>query len=203
MELFALSDPRFWFWSAASFLAIGLAWYVPGIVLLRHLKLSFLHRIPLALAVGLVFWGWQGYIFGWLGIRWMTYVYLAAFFIYALRDGFFSIQNISVRQIVRKITRDKVLLVLLIAGVCIQLTSVLYVGIPIKQGVMLCCGDSNDNLWFASLTHEMVARFPPMQPGLVGVVVHNYHFWSNLVIAELVRIFHLPLFLVHFPFRYE
>src|SRR5581483_9104479 len=32
------------------------------------------------------------------------------------------------------------------------------------------------------------------------VLVHNYHYWSNIVVAEMVRIFHLPALFVQFQF---
>ncbi|MBI4099915.1 hypothetical protein HY440_02810 [Candidatus Microgenomates bacterium] len=59
-------------------LAVLVAIFVPGDLAARRLDLPTFQRIVLALGLGLVFWALQGFIFGFLGFRDLTYVYLAA-----------------------------------------------------------------------------------------------------------------------------
>jgi len=49
------------------------------------------------------------------------------------------------------------------------------------------------NLFDLSLITALIKHFPPFEPGMFGVAVHNYHYWSNLVVAELIMVFGLPL----------
>lgn len=60
-------------------LAAFLAFYIPGDVFVRRLRLSLLPRIVLALGFGLALWAFQGFVFGFLGWRFLTYVYLVVF----------------------------------------------------------------------------------------------------------------------------
>ena len=47
---------------------------------------------------------------------------------------------------------------------------------------------------------QIIKTFPPAEPGMTGVIVSNYHYWGNLIIAELVRVFRLPLINIHYQY---
>ena len=57
-------------------LAAFLALFIPGDIFVGRLNLTALQRIVLALGLGLVLWALQAFIFGFLGLRNLTYVYL-------------------------------------------------------------------------------------------------------------------------------
>ncbi len=57
-------------------LATIVAIFVPGDIFIRRLGLSTFQRVVLALGLGLVLWALQGFVFGFLGLRDLTYVYL-------------------------------------------------------------------------------------------------------------------------------
>jgi hypothetical protein len=44
------------------------------------------------------------------------------------------------------------------------------------------------------------SNFPPLEPGANGFVIENYHYWSDLVLADLVRIWQLPVMHVFFHY---
>ena len=49
---------------------------------------------------------------------------------------------------------------------------------------------------------SIIRSFPPMEPGAIGLPLVNYHYWSDLVIADMARVFYLPvshLFFQYFP----
>lgn len=58
-------------------LAVVLAFFIPGDLFIRRLNLTNFQRVVLAVAGGMVLWALQGFIFGFLGLRDLTYVYLA------------------------------------------------------------------------------------------------------------------------------
>lgn len=64
--------------SAIGFIiAIILAFFIPGDLFTRQFKLTLFQRIVLAMGLGIVLWALQGFIFGFLALRNLSYVYLA------------------------------------------------------------------------------------------------------------------------------
>src|SRR5579862_9354964 len=57
-------------------LAAFLAFYIPGNLILKKLKLTSFQEAILSVLVGVNFWAWQGFIFGYLQQRWLSYIYL-------------------------------------------------------------------------------------------------------------------------------
>lgn len=63
--------------SAIGFIiAIILAFFIPGDLFIKQLKLILFQRIVLATGLGIVLWALQGFIFGFLNFRNLTYVYV-------------------------------------------------------------------------------------------------------------------------------
>ena len=141
----------------------------------------------------MVFWAWQGFIFGYLGFRFLSYIYLLLFFILYIR-------NFKFRKNLPKIKIDYIIVFLVAVGVFIQLVPVIGFGLEFNKGTYLCCANNDDFLFHVALTDSLVNKIPPFEPGMSGVLVKNYHYWSNLVIAELVRIFKLPAFFTQFQY---
>ncbi len=61
---------------ATFLLAVVIAFYIPGDIFIRKLTLPVFQRVILALGLGLALWALQGFVFGFLGWRDLTYVYL-------------------------------------------------------------------------------------------------------------------------------
>jgi len=186
--------PSFWLFLVWFFIVVFLAFYIPGNFLLKKTHLSSFQQIILSIVVGMTLWGWQGFIFGFLNIRWMTYVYLLVFFILWMRSGVWKKFLEFIKNPKQKFSKniDVLLVFIVIFGTLMQLTSVFFVGILTKTGMFFCCA-SPDSLYHIALTNQLVKQFPPTEPGMAGITVHNYHYMSNLVAADLIRIFHLPL----------
>lgn len=177
-------------YSAYFFIAITLAFFIPGNLLTRKLRLTNTQQIAISIIIGMVLWGWQGYVFGYLNIRWASYVYLLSL---VLIQTFFLFKNkFKIPKIKIKVYDYKIIF-LLISGTLIFSSTLLTFGIMTNQGFLLCCGDLRDNLLHMSYIHQVVKNFPPMEPGLFGNQVTNYHYWLHIVIGEMVRVFKLPL----------
>lgn len=179
-------------WSLLVFVfAAFSAFFIPGDVLLKKLRLGIFERLVLGTVVGIVLFAFQGAVFGYLHIRWATYLYLIFWGIYWLVTNFKSILAAKPKLNFKNI--DLILGVTILVGVLIQLSAVWNINVATTNGIMFCCRNIPDTIYHLSLTNELTKNFPPFEPGLPGVVVHNYHYWSNLVSAELVRIYGLPV----------
>src|SRR5690348_16753981 len=78
----------FWFSMLYFVLAIWLAFFIPGSVLLKKQKLYVLTHIVVSFGVGMVLWGLQCLVFGYLHIRWASYIYLAIFLAIWLKNSY-------------------------------------------------------------------------------------------------------------------
>ncbi len=197
--MFALFDIPLYLYFIYFLFAIFLAWYIPGDIVLSKLSLSNFQRSVLALLTGIVLWGWQGYVFGYLHLRWFPYIYLLFFLLFWLKK--LSQKEIGEIKKVRFFEkRDLILLLLLFTGTLMQLSAAWFNGVIYKNGIYFCCGNPEDNFFHISLTNALINHIPPFEPGAYGVVVQNYHYWGNLILAELIRVFHLPLVATEFQY---
>lgn len=192
-----LLDVSFWFSLLVFIFACFFAFFIPGDVILGKFELSRLNRIVLAIIIGVSLWAWQGFIFGFAGIRWASYLYLICFagiWLYG--------KNWKTLLPFGKISFKNNLLVYLIIflGVIVQVSAVWFTGIYAHGGLYFCCGNVSDSLYHISLTDQIIQRFPPYEPGMNGVIVTNYHYLSNLVWGDLIRVFKLPLIATQFQF---
>ena len=94
---------------------------------------------------------------------------------------------------------DILILVVFSTGVLLQIFTVVGNAIPIKDGLYFCCGIP-DSLYHGALTKELINNFPPNEPGIFGLKLSNYHFLSNLITADLIRIFKLPFSQTEYQF---
>lgn len=182
------------FWSVYAVVAVLLALYIPGSLLLGK-RSGFI----LSVSAGLVLWAWQGVIFGHLGLRFLTYFYLGI-------CAFGWARNIWFRQKFIAINRPSftkyhlIISIIVMVGVFGQTNRFIPTGFLFSQGVYIFTGASDDAFWHGALTNQLVKNFPPQEPGLTGVPVTNYHYWSNMVIAEFTRVFGIPVMLMQFVY---
>ncbi|MEK7559106.1 MAG: hypothetical protein AAB521_02265 [Patescibacteria group bacterium] len=189
--MISLLNILFWLFFLLFFIAIFLAFFIPGDLTLRKINLSIFQRLVLGTVIGMILWGWQGFIFGYLGIRWLSYLYLLIVFIlwikFHLGSNFFNLSKV-------RFSKGSLLLISIIAiGTLSQLSTIWFTGIFYSNGLYFCCGNTSDSLYHIALTNQLIKHFPPYEPGIFGVLVQNYHYWGNLVIGELIRVFKLPL----------
>ncbi len=183
-------------------IVIFLSFSVPGVVLLERYKLGKFQAFVLGTMLGLVLWIWQGFIFGYLGLRFMTYVYVFSFFlvwVYKIarkRKTIFKVKKINIQHILN----NKWILIVIFLGVLMQVSAVWFTGVLVSTGVYFCCGNISDSLYHIALTNQIVKTIPPYEPGMYGIIVHNYHYLSSLVVAELIRVYKLPLVATDYQF---
>src|ERR1700742_3824816 len=150
----------FWFYALIFLFASFFSFYIPGCFLIKKLHLPSFTHIVLSIIVGIALWGWQGFIFGFMHIRWMTYVYLLLFFILWLRTNdknhlLDSLKEIKPKRIAKG---DFILLFLVILGTLLQLISIFAIGIIGKSGMSFCCAVP-DSLYHIALTNQLIKQF--------------------------------------------
>ena len=184
-------DPIFWITFVYFLIVVFIAYYIPGFLLIRKLKLNFLNQLVLSIITGLVLLSLQGFLFGYLHLRILSYFYVFFCLILYIK----SLPLNKIKSAIKRIKFSKPDIItssIIIVGTFIQLTSVWFNGIKFKDGLYFCCGIP-DTLFHLALTNELINRFPPNEPGISGVLLQNYHYLSNLSVSELIRIFNLPL----------
>ncbi len=184
------------FYAIYFLLAVFLAFFIPGNIFLKKFNLPAIPKICLSILLGISLWVLQGFILGYLGLRDLTYLYLLISIMIWIKLNYSSSLRIPKLKINHE-KEDLIITIILIAGVGLQILSIIGNAVFIKQGLFFCCGGA-DALFHASLSKQLISNFPPFEPGISGYVLHNYHFLSNLVVADLVRIFHLPFLLTEF-----
>lgn len=193
-----LFTPVFWLQMVYFWVCIFFAFYIPGNVLLKKQKLHVLTNVVLSFGVGMILWGFQGLVFGYLHIRWVSYIYLGIFLTLWIKNSYpFRIAS-PFKKIVWK---EKILpIFLILLGSLIQLSAVWFNGIPTNKGDYYCCGDARDNILHIAIAKSFIQNVPPLEPGLSNVVIKNYHYFSSVIVGELVRVFRLPLIATDYQF---
>lgn len=178
-------------------IGIFLAFYIPGSIFLKKEKLGFFEFAILSIGIGMALWVFQGFVFGFLNLRFLTYIYLIVTFVIWLKS--------KKRYVGFKfqIDRFKILLILIFSlGIFVQAQQFFASGSLIHGGFYTFSSANDDAMLHTSYILQLVKNFPPQEPGMNGVVIKNYHFLSNLEIAEFIRIFHIPLFAAQYYYFY-
>lgn len=182
-------DLLFWVYLLVFFISVFIVFFIPADTLLMRLNLNITQRLTLGTCLGMVLWGWQGYIFGYLHVRFFSYLYILFFLVVWLKF------RKKLLFVFSKINFNKVNILIfltIILGSSIQLSSVFFAGVHTEKGILFNAYSFSDNIWYMNLTNQVIRNIPPIEPGFAGKIIQNYHYWSNLVMGELIRVFYLP-----------
>ena len=177
--------------------AWALAFFIPGDNLLKPLKLTLFARLILGTILGISIWALTGYFFGWIGARWLSYFYLVGNFLIwsKLNLSFkFKLPSFKSKDV------DWTIPLIIIGGSIFNLTAVWFMVTNLSEGIYFCCRGITDAIYHLALTNQIVKNFPPFEPGASDVLVKNYHFLSDLVVADLTRVFKIDIATLHFRY---
>lgn len=194
MPAFALNDFNFWFQFFRYIVCVFIGYFIPGDLILSRTAFPKIFRIPLAIVIGMVLLAVQGYIVGYLHIRYISWIYIffcSAVWLFVRKKMYQKIASVKI---------DKIALTLVLIGAIGQLSTIWFTGYIDKGNATYCCGDSNDNFFYGAISKELVHAIPPEQPGMAGFEFKNYHYWSNIIVAETARIFNLPVFQLQYQY---
>lgn len=197
--MYSFLDIQFWLYFIYFFLSLFLSVVIPGYIVLRFLPVKSVGlRLLLSFVVGVVMWGIQGYILGYLQIRIVSYLYIAIFFLLFIKyRKMFLADLFKIPARIRAL--DKVVFLLITIGMVLQAFPIFASGMVYEDGVRFFHVNGTDGILHLGYIQSMVYSFPPEEPGINAPLV-NYHYWSDLVIAEFARVWHLPV--IHLFFQY-
>src|SRR3989344_3747306 len=188
------------FWFLVFLVSIYISALIPGRLIISKTKLSLgLSHLLLSLAVGIVLLGIQGYIFGYLHLRFLTYLYVIGCFVIAVKHRQFLFEYLrdalcEIRQI------DYIVRWIILGGIVIQMIPIFGSGLRLLDGIAFFGISRYDGVMHLSFIQSITASFPPIQPGAFGNLITNYHYWSDLIIAEIARVWHIPIQYLFFQF---
>ncbi len=195
-SIFSFFQWQWWFYLMFSFLGFGVTFFIPGITILSFLtqKISKTQKFIIAPVLGLSLWGMQAYIFGHLHLRFFSYLYILLFLFLFLK------QRKRIFPFRIKLSLSKIEKFLIFFGSLLQLVGIFGSGFPYKKGIRFFFNHAYDGIFHLSLARALIDQVPPLQPGAYDLFVTNYHYLSNLIIAEFSRIWHVPI--NHLYFQY-
>lgn len=196
MPTFSLIDPIFWLQFFYYFVVVFFAYYIPGSLLLCRVHMPRIIKISLSVTFGMVLFAYQGYLFGFMHVRYLTYFYLLTCLLAWLIGQRKKKKTDSVGQF----TMNWKVWAIILIGSFMQLSTIWFTGVVLNGTAYYCCGNANDNFLYGSLSREITHSIPPEHPGMTGELFKNYHYWSNIVIGETSRIFRLPVFQLQFQY---
>lgn len=200
MNIFPLLSWQFLAFFILFLFSIYISFYLPGALFLSKKKLGLGLHMLLSFSLGIAVWGFLGYILGYLHLRFLTYIYLFVVLLAAYR---INLVNASLlRESKKWLFNHPVLVGFVIVGVLVQLGAVVGSGVMYSDGVRFFGVNRADGIMHTAFIQSIINSFPPIEPGSYGHPITNYHFWSDMIIADLVRVWGLPIshtFFQYFP----
>ncbi|PJE63790.1 hypothetical protein COU89_01425 [Candidatus Roizmanbacteria bacterium CG10_big_fil_rev_8_21_14_0_10_45_7] len=190
---YSLTDSLFWLLGLVSWLVVVVSCFIPGWLVLQKAKIdSALTRSLGAWGVGIALWAGQGFIFGYLHLRWLSYAYLGAAIVLAIlnRSEFFKTTHAALAELGKL---PKVVLAAIAGSVFFQIYGHIGSGLLTEKGIGYYFVNSADGMLHLGYIQSMIGTFPPIEPGLAGTQLVNYHYWGDLFMAELARVWLLPV----------
>jgi len=198
---FGLANPELYFYGVLFLLATVVSWFIPGWVVLTFARLKDpVQRLVAAVPTGLALWGIQGYVLGYLGLRFLTVAYILFFvllFFRHLRQTKYA--DVSTLWARRK-NQPIWLFILVALAAFLQTYAHLGSGLRVAEGLPFYFVISVDGVMHLSYIQSLIQQFPPQEPGAIGLPLVNYHYWSDLVLADLARIWQIPVLHLFFQF---
>lgn len=176
-----------------------IAFYIPGSLIINYFIKSKV-GIIISCVTGLALWGLQGWFLGLFNLNFLTYIYILATLVLWLKFNTTKIKKINFSSLVNFILKENLTIITLIAGIAIQLPAAWFFGIINPYGMSFTSNMPSDLQWQASLIYQLTRSIPPNEPGMFNVLVTNYHYFGNLIIAEFIKIFNLPLITTTFQY---
>lgn len=197
---FNLLNLQFWMYLILFFPAIFISFYIPGSIFFSKLKIKSLAvKFVLSNAFGVSLWGMQGYIFGYLNIRFMSYLYCGISLLYFICH-FKNYKKELISLFNSLLKKNIIMSALIVVGSIFQLTPIFFSGLKYQDGIKFFGNNAVDGVMHIAYIQSIVNYFPPQEPGLAGVLIRNYHYWTDMVLADLARVWGLPIIHLFFQF---
>jgi len=177
------------------FLFILFTVFLPGTVILSPFfsKTSLGEKLVLSLGVGVAIFTFLSF---WLKIfHWQNLI-----FVYCFLCLFFFLKKKIYQKFFFKEKVDKLCLFLIFLGGLFQSSLLLKSGILQEKGIVFWGVNGYDGIWHSALIAEINRGFPYQNPGFAGYPLKNYHFFSDLFLAQAHFLTKIPILDLYFRF---
>ena len=201
-SVYSFVSIQFWFFALVFFLATYIVCFLAGKLVLNRapVKSEGAFHFFLANVIGLVLWSLQGYVFGYAHLRWLSYVYVVGVLYLSRKDILQTIKR-GITPVLRNILSfDRVIVGCIVVGAILQALPVFGSGAMYPDGIRFYKNNAYDGVMHLSYVESIVRTFPPREPGSYILPLKNYHYFGDLFIAELTRIWRIPI--SHIFFQY-
>lgn len=157
--------------------------------------LDDLERITISAVLGLVVFTLVAYIFAWLHVRFLMYIFpmIGIWSFFRFKKEFLNFKS--------EIVSKKLFLLVFIIGIIGMVAVSALSGLPYKDGIYFWSSHGHDGVWHLALMNELHKNiFPFQNPELAGNRLQNYHFFVDLLMSELSRLFPFSNLDVYFRF---
>ncbi|MEO8581154.1 MAG: hypothetical protein ABI425_01080 [Patescibacteria group bacterium] len=198
--IYSVLDWHFFLQFFVFFVAIFFSVIVPGYCVSKKiLHVDSTESVVFSFAIGLALLGWQGYIFGYLQLRNFLFLYLILCICLVVWKRW--IYNDFLHDLAKTLSQlDTWIKLMIVVGVLLQLLTIVTSGFQTAEGVRYIQINADDGLFHVSLITSIMDHFPPQQPGASGLPITNYHYWEDMILAEMARGFGLSPNHLYFQF---
>lgn len=172
---------------------IILAFYLPGVALLRKLDLDENTKFFLSFPLGISIFTLFSFVFGYL--HFWGVIILPILSIFFIRKSF-------VLPNLRSLRNSLLTTLLIIIGSLTWVLTTIKNGLNFDFGLGFWGPHGHDSLWHLILIESLKSGLPPQNPALSGTILNNYHYFYDLLLAQtskLSTISPLDLYFRFFP----
>lgn len=136
------------------------------------------------------------YFFGGLfigpSIYWLGLVFLTA--------GVWKIRSHTdtLRLLVTQLQGHRWLAAWAIFGALSLASTLMLTWLPSARGLQLQSGQLHDSAWHIALINQLTAAIPPEHPSNYQLTVQNYHYFYDVIVAQLSSVYRLPISVAYF-----
>ncbi len=186
-----------------TFLAAGIIFSLQygafGLWLLQKfsLKINCLEKILLSVALSLAF---HSLIFFLLGQLIGPKIYYLS--VLTTLIGLAKIRQLFsvIKQLVQTAARHKILTGLAMLAVVSLYSTIAFSWIKVNGDLLFQAGQLHDSVWHIALINQLQQAIPPQHPSDFTLVVTNYHYFYDLIIAAMGKVFSLNVPTLYFQF---
>lgn len=175
--------------------------YLPGYLLISQarLKLRDDEQITLSIGTGLVLFLIIAIFTALIGARILSPLILLSIILYA-----FYRYRTEILAPFLGLIKQKILMALLLFGTFVEGFINFPSGFPYQQGHIYWSSQGHDGLWHIAVIEAIKKSLPPFNPLYAGEKLYNYHYFSDIIMAEFNKIFpffsSLDLYFRYFAF---
>lgn len=173
---------------------------LPGYGILKRININFedlLEKYTVSTTFGFVLFTVFAYFLAAIHLKNLIWL----FPIFGLVSGYFYKQGLLDFRINLEKKWVKLFLLVLIIGIIAQVAVNAPSGLKFSDGIYFWSSHGHDGIWHLSLMEQMHSNtFPFQNPEFAGHRLQNYHFFVDLLMSEMTRLFHFSNLDVYFRF---